>query len=209
MRLLRRPTAPDPGLIDLFAEAGRNAERATGLLRRMLAEFPERSELARDVLLCEREGDRITHDLLRRLNGNGARPGMEPGDVHALAAAIDDVVDHAEETADNIGLYAIEAPMEQAESLATVLVKATGALTRALVGLGGSNELGRHLVEIHQLENEGDRISREAIAARFRGHVDPRVVIRWKDLFESLERAIDATETAAHVIEGIELKRRR
>lgn len=133
---------------------------------------------------------------------------MEHGDVHALAAAVDDVVDHTEETADNLGLYAIEAPMEQAEELSAVLVKATDALTRALGAIRGSDELAQHLVEVHELENEGDRISRDAIAALFRGHVDPMVVIRWKDIFESLERAIDATETAAHVIEGIDLKRR-
>jgi uncharacterized protein Yka (UPF0111/DUF47 family) len=209
VRLFRPRTSVDLGLLDLLEEAGRNAERASGLLRDMLADYPERTELARDILLCEQEGDRVTHDLMQRLNANGAPIGVERGDAHALAGAIDDVVDHAEETADFLGLYGIEAPMEQAVEMSTVLVGASRALTRAIGSLRGSNDLAGHLVEIHQLENEGDRISRDAIAALFTGHIDPMVVIRWKDVFESLEEAVDACETAAHIIEGIELKRGR
>jgi predicted phosphate transport protein (TIGR00153 family) len=209
VRLFRRSVSLDNGLLSLLEEAGRNAERAASLLHEMLADFPERSELARDVLLCEQEGDRITHDLIHRLSLNGARLGVERGDAHALAVALDDVVDHAEEAADYLGLYGIEAPMEQAEELSNVLVRSTAALTRAIGSLRGSSDLATHLVEIHQLENEGDRVSRDAIAALFKGHIDPMVVIRWKDVFESLEQAIDSSETAAHIIEGIELKRHR
>jgi uncharacterized protein Yka (UPF0111/DUF47 family) len=209
MSVLRRQAPLDSGLLGLFEEAASNAERAAVLLREMLAGFPERSELARDVLLCEQEGDRITHDVMQRMSSNGTRPGIEAGDVHALAGAIDDIVDHAEEAADFLGLYGIEAPMEQAEELSEVLVGATGGVTRALDALRTGDDLASRLVAIHQLENEGDRVSRDAIAALFAGHIDPMVVIRWKDIFESLEEAVDACETAAHVIEGIDLKRRR
>lgn len=209
MTLFRRRGHMDPGLLDLFEEATRNAERASALLRDMLDDYPERSELARDVLLCEQEGDRITHKLMQRLNANGTPTGMERGDAHALAGAIDDVVDHAEETADFLGLYRIEAPMEQAQELSGVLVRAAAELTGAIASLRGPDELASRLVEIHQLENEGDRISRDAIAALFTGHIDPMVVIRWKDVIESLEEAIDACETAAHILEGIALKRGR
>ncbi|MBA2546327.1 MAG: DUF47 family protein, partial [Solirubrobacterales bacterium] len=114
-----------------------------------------------------------------------------------------------EEAADFLGLYGIEAPMQQAEELSEVLVGAARGVTHALEALRTGDDLAGRLVEIHQLENEGDRISRDAIAALFTGHIDPMVVIRWKDVFESLEEAIDACETAAHVIEGIDLKRRR
>jgi len=209
VKLLRRQAPLDPGLLGLLEEAGSNAERAAALLREMLTGFPERSELARDVLLCEQEGDRITHDVMQRLNSNGIRPGIEAGDLHALAGAIDDIVDHAEEAADFLGLYGIEAPMQQAEELSEVLVGAARGVTHALEALRSGDDLAGRLVEIHQLENEGDRVSRDAIAALFTGHIDPMVVIRWKDVFESLEEAIDACETAAHVIEGIDLKRRR
>jgi uncharacterized protein Yka (UPF0111/DUF47 family) len=209
VKLLGRNAPLDSALLGLFEEAASNAERAAGLLREMLAGFPERSELARDVLLCEQEGDRITHDVIQRINSNGIRPGIETGDVHALAGAIDDIVDHAEEAADFLGLYGIEAPMEQAEELAGVLAGAARGVAHALEALRSGDDLAGRLVEIHQLENEGDRVSRDAIAALFTGHIDPMVVIRWKDIFESLEEAIDACETAAHVIEGIDLKRRR
>src|SRR4051812_48410066 len=117
MRLFR--SAPDETLLGLLEEAGRNTERAAVSLREMLAEFPERADLARELLLCEQEGDRITHDLIHRLNGGGrgTRP-FGPRDGHALATAVDDIVDYAEQAADSLGLHGIEAPMEQAEQLA-------------------------------------------------------------------------------------------
>ena len=208
MTLLRRG-APDEGLLDLLEESGRNAERAGRLLSEMLAGFPERSDLARDVLLCEQEGDRITHDIMHRLHASGARPAFDRGEVHALATALDDIVDYTEETADTFGLYGIEAPMEQSEQLADVLVRAAAAVASALGTLRSGGELAAHLVEIHELENEGDRLSRDAIASLFTGGVDPMVVIRWKDIFESLEQAIDSCETVAHILEGIALRNGR
>jgi uncharacterized protein Yka (UPF0111/DUF47 family) len=207
--LLRRSASLDHGLLDLLLEASGNAERTARLLRDMLAAFPERAELARDILLCEQEGERITHDLMHRLNLNGADDGDNRGDVHALAGAIDDVVDDAEQTADYLGLYAIEAPMQQAEELAEVLLGATQALKQAIASLRSGAEASAHLIEVHRLENDGDRLSRDAVAALFRGGIDPMVVIRWKDIFESLESAIDACETAAHLVEGMELRRGR
>ena len=208
MTPFRRSSHADD-LLELIEEAAGNAARAGRLLSEMLAGYPERSELARDILLCEQEGDRITHDILHRLNAGGRRRPLEHGDVHALASALDDIVDYTEETADTIGLYGVEAPMEQAEQLAEVLVRSGGAVATACSTLREGGELSGRLVEIHQLENEGDRISREAIASLFRGGVDPMVVIRWKDIFESLEQAIDSCETVAHVLEGISLKNGR
>ncbi|HEV2075927.1 MAG TPA: DUF47 family protein [Thermoleophilaceae bacterium] len=208
MSLFRRSASIDSGLLDLLDEASGNAERAARLLREMLAEFPERADLAREILLCEQEGDRITHDLVLLLTRNGTHPGYDRGDVRALAVAIDDIVDHTEEAADLLGLYRVEAPMEQAEELAHVLVRAAGAVTGVLGALREEGDLAARLVEVHQLENDGDRVSREAIASLFQGGIDPMVVIRWKDIFEALERAIDSCETAAHMIEGIDLGRR-
>lgn len=187
-------------------EAGRNAERASSLLRDMLASFPEKAELARDVLLCEQEGDRITHDIMHRLNVNGADRRLGHADAYELARALDDIVDFAEETADALGLYGIEAPMEQAEQLAEVLVASAREVSSALAELRAGEDSTARLVEIHRLENEGDRISRDAIASLFSGGVDPMVVIRWKDIVESLERAVDACETVAHILEGIALR---
>src|SRR5947209_11188595 len=176
------------------------------MLREMLAGFPERPELARDILLCEQEGDRIAHDIIHRLNEPGSRPPYDARDLHALVSALDDIVDYAEQTADWLGIYGVEAPMQQAEDLADVLTQAATAVESALEALHAGRDLSAHLVEIHQLENDGDRLSRDAVASLFKNGVDPMVVIRWKDIFESLEQAIDSCETVAHLLEGISLK---
>jgi uncharacterized protein len=105
-------------------------------------------------------------------------------------------------------LYSIEAPMEQAQQLAAVLETAAATVQQALERLESRSELNDCLVKIHALENEGDRLSREAIGSLFAAGIDPMVVIRWKDIFDTLEQAIDACETVAHVLEGISLKKR-
>jgi uncharacterized protein Yka (UPF0111/DUF47 family) len=205
--LLRRPI--DTGLLALYEEAGSNVARACLLLRDLISDYPERAALAQDLLLCEQEGDRITHDVIHRLNGVGRfRVPFSASDGYALATALDDVVDYAEEVADSLGLYAVEATMEQASELAAVLVGASEQVARAVRCLRTGSEPAGHLVEIHRLENEGDRLLRDAVASLFESGIDPMVVIRWKDIFELLEAAVDACETVAHVLEGITLKRR-
>jgi predicted phosphate transport protein (TIGR00153 family) len=190
---------------DLFEEAAENILRAAAMLEEMLESWPEKSELTREILLAEQEGDRITHDIIKRLNSTFVTP-FDREDIYGLATQVDDVVDYTEEAADFLGLYQIEAPMEQALALADVLVGCCGELATALDGLRGFKDLDRHLIEIHRLENDGDRISRDAVASLFANGIDPMVVIRWKDIFAVLERAIDATETCAHIIEGVAIK---
>ena len=129
--------------------------------------------------------------------------------MHALVGALDDIVDHAEEAADQLGLYGVEAPMEQAQQIADVLVGCAEEVAGALRALRNGGELAPHLVEIHRLENEGDRLQRAAVATLFAAGVDPMVLIRWKDIFETLERAVDACETVANVLEGIAIQRAR
>jgi predicted phosphate transport protein (TIGR00153 family) len=207
MALLRRSV--DEGVLELIDESGRNVLRTTVLLRELLADYPERAALATEVRQCEHEGDRITHDVIHRLAG-GRRVHLpfDAGDGHRLATALDDIVDHAEQVADTLGLYAVEATMEQAIDLADVLVGAAEQVAHALGALRTGDELAPHLVEIHRLENEGDRIRRDAVASLFASGTDPMVVIRWRDIFESLEAAVDACETVAHILEGIGLRRR-
>jgi uncharacterized protein Yka (UPF0111/DUF47 family) len=198
----------DGELLGLFEESGRNVQRASALLRDLLADYPEQAELAREVLLCEQEGDRIAHDILSRLAERGSRGSqLEPADVHALTGALDDVVDHAEEAADQLGLYGVEASMEPAQQMAEVLVGAADAVADSLRQLREGEDLTPSLVEIHRLENEADRIVRAAVASLFATGIDPMIVIRWKDIFETLEEAVDACETVANVLEGITLKR--
>ncbi|MDQ3769721.1 MAG: DUF47 family protein [Actinomycetota bacterium] len=205
-RLSQVFAAKDREFFDLFEEAAANNAKAARLLARMLDEVPEHADMAREVVDCEHEGDRITHAILQRLNQGVAAP-LEREDVLELASTLDDVVDLTEETADYLVLYKVEAPMEQALRQADILVRACDAVARALAALRRGDELSALLMEMHRLENEGDREGREAIASLFEGGIDPMVIIRWKDVFERLEEAIDATETVANVLEGIVIKR--
>jgi uncharacterized protein len=207
MSFLRR-ARPDPELLGLFEESGRNVQRASLLLRDLLSDYPEQAALAREILLCEQDGDRIVHDILHRLAATGSRRAqLDSADVHALAGALDDIVDFAEECADQLGLYGVEAPMEQAQQIAGVLVGAAEHVATGLRGLRNGLDVAPQLVEIHRLENEADRIQRAALADLFVAGIDPMMVIRWKDIFDTLESAVDACETVANVLEGMTLKR--
>jgi len=202
--------ADDRVLLELLEESGRNVQRTALVLHDLVRDYPEHSRLAREMVLCEQEGDRITHDVMHALHGGAQRRrgGLQTADGHALASALDDVVDFAEQTSDTMSIYHIEAPMEQATALAEVLVRAGEQVALALRGLRTGGDIAPHLVEIHRLENEGDRVVRDAVASLFADGIDPMVVIRWKDIFESLEASVDACETVANVLEGIMLKRR-
>ncbi|HVC06739.1 MAG TPA: DUF47 family protein [Solirubrobacterales bacterium] len=195
----------DHSFFDLFVEAGQNTVTASRLLDQMMNSWPDDSGLGQEILKAEQEGDRITHDIVQRLNSTFVTP-IEREDIYGLATRMDDIVDYTEEAADFLGLYKIEAPMSQAQALTAVLVAACEQLAEGLEHLREFKGLDRYWIEIHRLENEGDRISRDAVASLFSNGIDPMVVIRWKDMFAVLESAIDATETAAQIIEGIVIK---
>jgi len=195
----------DREFFDLFEEAGANIVRGADLLDQMLGGFPERMTLARDILVCEQEGDRITHDIIQRLNHMFVTP-IDREDIYALASALDDIIDYTEEVADFLVLYKIEAPMEQSQRLAHILLQSCRQIGEAMPRLRGFRDISHYTVEINRLENDGDRVSREAIASLFEGGIDPMVVIRWKDIYSRLEAAIDATEKVANILEGIVIK---
>jgi predicted phosphate transport protein (TIGR00153 family) len=201
-RLLR---GSDREIFDLFERAGANIVHAAELLDEMLSGFPETQGLAREILICEQDGDQLTHEIIRRLNQTFVTP-IDREDILALSSALDDVVDFIEEVADYLGLYRIEAPMLQAQALAHVLLDAVRQIETAIPLVREFKEISKQTVEVHRLENEGDRIVRGAIASLFERGIDPMVVIRWKDIFERLENAIDSTERAAFILEGIVIK---
>ena len=195
----------DRVFFDLFAQAGQNTVKAARLLEQMIQGWPEEGGLAREILLAEQEGDRLTHEIVNRVNSTFVTP-IDGEDIYGLATQLDDIVDHIDETADFMGLYRIEAPMEQSVALAEVLVRSCEQLEVALENLRGFKDLEKYWIEIHRLENDGDRLYRDAVASLFANGIDPMFVIRWRDIFLRLERAVDATETAAHTLEGIVIK---
>ena len=195
----------DREFFDLFERAGANIVHAAELLDEMLASYPESADLAGEIRAAEHEGDHITHDVIKRLNQTFVTP-IDREDILHLTSALDDIVDYIEEVADYLGLYKIEAPMSQAQRLAGVLRDATRQLATAIPLIRDFKNISGQMVEVHRLENEGDRLVREAIASLFESGIDPMVVIRWKDIFERLENAIDSTERAAFILEGIVIK---
>jgi hypothetical protein len=192
---------------DLFEEQARNIERAADLLDQMLRNYPDTAHLARDILICEQEGDRITHDIIHRLNETFVTP-IDREDILLLASALDDIVDFTEEVADYLGLYKIEAPMEQSQRLAHIVYQAARQIAQAMPRLRTFGDISHYTVEVNRLENDGDRVTREAVASLFDNGIDPMVVIRWKDIFERLEAAIDSTERVANILEGVIIKNR-
>src|SRR3954452_10987933 len=175
---------------DLFEEAGNNCVRAAELLKHMLEHWPDHGESLRDVVVCEQEGDRITHDIIQRLNQTFVTP-FDREDIIALASGLDDVVDWIEEVSDFLSIYRIEAPMGQAQEMATVLHASVTEIGNAIPCLRALKDVHKHTVVVNRLENDGDRLLRSALAALFDDGIDPMVVIRWKDIFERLEHAID------------------
>jgi uncharacterized protein len=206
MGKLSRLLAPrEREYFDLFEEAGANIQQAGELLDRLFLEWPDQGSLMRDIVACEQRGDRITHDIIQRLNQTFVTP-IDREDIYALASSLDDIVDYIEEAADFLGLYRIEAPLAQAQELATILRHACTAVAEAIPRLRDLRDIHHYTVEINRLENDGDRVVRAALASLFDHGIDPMLVIRWKDIFERLEEAVDATESTANILEGILIK---
>jgi uncharacterized protein len=207
MAVMPLRTRRDSQLLAMFVDSGRNVLHAAVLLRDLLAQWPEGTRLLGEIVDAEHAGDRIAHDILHRLAERGSP--LDAADVHALTCALDDVVDHAEEAADRLSLYRVEAATDQAVEIAEVLVLAAAEVAAALEELADGGDLSARLIEVHRLENEADRIVRGAVATLFADGIDPMAVIRWKDIFETLEAAVDACESVANVLEGMCLKRGR
>ena len=191
---------------DLFEEAGANIVAAAALLERMLDEWPDHGTLAREIVVCEQEGDRITHDIIQRLNQTFVTP-IDREDIYALASGLDDIVDFIEEVADFLGALPDRgADGAGAAAGARSCTRPASRSPSAIPRLRDFGDIHHFTVEINRYENEGDRVVREALASLFESGIDPMLVIRWKDIFERLEDAIDATEKVANILEGITIK---
>jgi predicted phosphate transport protein (TIGR00153 family) len=191
----------------LFDRSAANLVTTAGLLLELLEHYPDRRELVERIKDREHEGDHLTREIVQLVHRTFVTP-IDREDIYALATALDDVCDFMDQVADELNLYGVEEVLPEAVEQAGVIFQATGKLADAISGLDGLKPIGGHLVDIHTLEDEGDRIVRAAIARLFSEGHDPLNVVRWKDIHEHLEAAVDRCETAAHVLESVYLKNR-
>jgi len=204
---MRLAVVPRPAqFYSLFSAVGENAVEAARLMEARVRDFPETDVEHEQVKALESEGDDLTREIIQLLNTQYVTP-FDREDIFELARAVDDVVDYIEHGSDLLTLYRIEGPMEQAKEQCRILVGAAESLAAALGRLRSPASVREQLVLVKQFEDDGDRVVRDAIAALFEHDgVSPLLVIRWKDIFEALEQAIDACETASHVIGNIVVK---
>jgi predicted phosphate transport protein (TIGR00153 family) len=193
---------------DLYTQASANAVAIADRLVALLDSFPDdTADALRDIKELEHEGDRLTHDVIYLLNRTFVTP-FDRDDMYRLAAALDDVCDHVDEAADNLDAYKVKVIPDRAKEQAQVIRRAAGKLHAAVQLLEGFKDSRKHLIELRRLEDEGDRLARDAVAELFRSGQDPLSIIRWMDIYERLEEAIDACENAADVLEAIVVKNR-
>jgi predicted phosphate transport protein (TIGR00153 family) len=192
----------------LFNQASANAVAISRALVDLLAQAPNGSqERIRNIKDLEHEGDRLTHEVVNLLNRTFVTP-FDRDDMYRLASALDDICDHVDEAAGNIVGYGVREIRPAAKAQADVILRAASKLQEAVARLEGFRDSSRQLMELRDLEDEGDRLNREAVSELFRSSEDAISLIRWKDIHEQLEEAVDACENAADVLEAIVVKNR-
>jgi predicted phosphate transport protein (TIGR00153 family) len=193
---------------DLYNRSAANIVAISQRLVELLDSFPGGSdEGMRDIKELEHEGDRITHDLIDMINRTFVTP-FDRDDMYRLAGVLDDVCDHIDDSAEKVVGYGVREVRDEARQQAQVIQRCATKLAEAIALLEGFKDSRRQLIELRTLEDEGDRLSRAAISQLFAGDPDPVSLVRWKDIHEQLEEAVDACENAADVLEAILVKNR-
>ena len=192
---------------DLYSQASANARAIARLLVDLVEGWPDSRSLLPAIRDAEHNGDRLTGEVIGLLNRTFVTP-FDREDMFRLATVIDDVCDHVDEAADNMNLYEVSDVPPLAVEQARVVYRAAAELHDALELLEGFGDSKRQLGAVRELEDEGDRLSRQAVADLFRSGADPLTVIRWKDIHEQIEEAVDACENVADVLEAILVKNR-
>ena len=191
---------------DLFEKQSEHIIAAARLLHELVHNFSDARAKAAAIKEVEHQGDSITHEIVKRLNTTFITP-IDREDIHALATRLDDVLDYIEASAERLVVYRIKEPTSACRAMAEVIVMTCAAMDRAIKCLrtmdAGFHE---HAVEVNRLENAADNLLRDSLAALFDEQGDPIEVIKWKEIYETMEIVTDRCEDVANVIEGIILK---
>ena len=191
---------------DMFIEAARNIHQGALAFQRMLEDFHGTDEQWKAVEEYEHEGDKITHRILRILHQS--RVGsVDREDIHKLTVALDDVIDLVEASAARMAMYRVVKPTPESQRLAGIIVRCCDQMVRGVTALPRFEFIQEHCIEINRLENEADDVCREVIAALFSGETSPLEVIKWKEIYETMETVTDRAEDVANILEEIALKR--
>jgi len=201
MRLIPRETK----FFDMFNEMARNLIDGARLMKSLLEDYRDVATQVSRLKDIEHRGDDMMHSLLTKLNSTFITP-FDREDIHRLASAIDDVLDLLNAAGDRMIVYKIATVPSETAQLAKLILDQSIELERGLAGLEKQQHVLEHCVEINRLENEADRITRDAVGHLFDTEKDPIQLIKIKELFEVLELATDKAEDAANVLEAVVLK---
>ena len=190
---------------DMFVEDAANVLKGARLLHAMLRSYEDVEQKAKELFAVEHHGDEISHAIGNRLNTTFVTP-FDREDIHALISALDDILDLVEEVADTFILYHIDRPTPEAIEQAGIIVQQCELIHEALTKLRQFRDLERYWIEVHRLENEGDRVTRAAVAGLFSAERPPVDIIKWKDIYALLEGCIDKCEDVANIVEKIAIK---
>ncbi|MET0513827.1 MAG: DUF47 family protein [Nitrospiraceae bacterium] len=196
----------DEAFFDMFKNAAHNMIEGSRLLKEMMEDFRDPLEQAKRIKDVEHIGDGITHDIARKLNQTFITP-IDREDIHDLASALDDILDNVEDIADRFVLYRVTAPTDVAVKLSDILYQSAVEVGATVALLGKPHpDVNECSVRVNSLENEADRISRDAISLLFERETDPMSVIKWKEIYENFEAGTDRCEDVANILERIALK---
>lgn len=191
---------------DYFEQQSRHVLKASTLLHELVHNFPDARAKMHAIKEVEHQGDAVTHEIVRKLNTTFITP-IDREDIHALATRLDDVLDYIEASSERLVVYRIKEPTSACRAMADVIVKTSEAMDRAIRCLRNMDPgFHEHAVEVNRLENSADNLLRDSLAALFEEQADPIEVIKWKEIYETMEIVTDRCEDVANVIEGIILK---
>jgi uncharacterized protein len=191
---------------DLFEQQSQHIIKGAQLLRELVNNFSDARAKAHAIKEVEHQGDQITHDIVKKLNTTFITP-IDREDIHDLATRLDDVLDYIEAAAERLVVYRIKEPTSASRAMAEVIVQQTHAMERAIKCLRTMDPgFHEHAVEVNRLENSADNLLRDSLAALFEEQADPIEVIKWKEIYETMEIVTDRCEDVVNVIEGIILK---